>query len=194
MVTLVRIGSALFFAFVAFAMCVETAEAQNPIVIVKTNMGTIEIELYKSKAPISVNNFLSYVNEAFYDSTVFHRVIPGFMIQGGGYTPSMSELAKKEPIKNEATNRLQNSRGTVAMARTSDVNSATCQFFINVADNDFLNHKDNTPEGFGYAVFGRVKSGMDVADAISNVKTRQIGQYANIPVEPVIIESIRVKK
>lgn len=194
MFTLARLGYTFILAAGVLAMSIGNAEAQNPVVVMKTNKGTIELELYKDKAPITVNNFLSYVNEAFYDSTVFHRVISGFMIQGGGYTVSMSQLATKEPIKNEAANGLLNRRGTLAMARTNQINSATCQFFINLKDNDFLDHKDSTPEGFGYTVFGYVTTGMDVVDAIAKVKTRQIGTWADIPDEPVIIESIRVKK
>lgn len=167
---------------------------KHPIVIMRTNMGTIEITLDNEKAPISVANFLSYVNEAFYDSTIFHRVIPGFMIQGGGFTVNMLQLPTKETIKNEAANGLSNKRGTIAMARGNTVNSATCQFFINHKDNDFLDHKDNTARGFGYAVFGKVTKGMDVVDKIAAVKTETVGGRQNVPVKPVVIISVREDK
>jgi cyclophilin family peptidyl-prolyl cis-trans isomerase len=169
-------------------------EKKNPVVVMKTNMGAMEIELYRDKAPITVENFLAYVNEAFYDSTIFHRVIPRFMIQGGGFTVSMMQLATKPPIKNEATNGLSNLRGTISMARRPDKGSATCQFFINHADNTNLDHKDATDQGYGYAVFGKVVKGLDVVDKIAAVKTQNIGSYQNVPVDPVVIESVRLKK
>ncbi len=157
-------------------------------------MGIIELTLDTEKAPISVKNFLSYVEESFYDSTIFHRVIPGFMIQGGGFTTNLSKKATKSPIKNEATNGLLNKRGTITMARTNIIDSATCQFFINLVDNDFLNHKDNTQRGFGYAVFGKVTNGMDVVDKIASVKTSNRGSYQNVPVQDIVIESMSVLK
>jgi cyclophilin family peptidyl-prolyl cis-trans isomerase len=132
------------------------AADKHPVVVMKTNLGTIEMTLDAERAPISVKNFMSYVNEAFYDSTIFHRVIKGFMIHGGGFTTGMTQKPTKPPIKNEAFNGLKNKRGTVAMARTSIINSATCQFFINHVDNEFLDHTDETAKGFGYAVFGKV--------------------------------------
>ena len=170
------------------------AENKNPIVFIKTNMGIIELTLDTEKAPITVKNFLSYVEESFYDSTIFHRVIPGFMIQGGGFTTNLSRKATKSPIKNEAANGLLNKRGTITMARTNIIDSATCQFFINLVDNDFLNHKDNTQRGFGYAVFGKVTGGMDVVDKIASVKTSNRGSYQNVPVQDIVIESISVLK
>ena len=167
----------------------------HPVVIMKTNMGTIEITLDAEKAPITVKNFLSYVNDGFYDGTIFHRIIPNFMIQGGGHTVNLAEKPKKAPITNEATNKVLNLRGTLAMARTSVINSATCQFFINLKDNDFLNHKNRSAKLFGYTVFGEVTKGMDVVDKIAGVKTQQkSGGFANLPVQAVVIESMKVKK
>jgi peptidyl-prolyl cis-trans isomerase A (cyclophilin A)/peptidyl-prolyl cis-trans isomerase B (cyclophilin B) len=154
----------------------------------KTSQGTVTVQLFDKQAPITVENILRYVDEGFFDGTIFHRVISGFMIQGGGLTADMKNKRGHEPIKNEATNGLKNKRGTLSMARTNDVNSATSQFFINVADNDFLDHK---PGNFGYAVFGRVDSGMDVVDAIAAVKTGNKGMHQDVPVETVTIESVR---
>ncbi len=153
----------------------------HPVVVLETSLGTIELELDAEKAPISVENFLAYVDAGHYDGTLFHRVIPGFMIQGGGFDQSMKQKPTRGPIKNEADNGLTNQRGTVAMARTSDVNSATSQFFINVVDNGFLNHSGRD---FGYAVIGKVTSGMDVADKIAAVKRGA----QDVPVEPVVIK------
>ena len=161
----------------------------NPMVIVFTSMGDIKIELYKDKAPITVENFLSYVSDKFYDGTIFHRVIPGFMIQGGGFTSDMNQKPAKPPIKNEADNGLRNERGTIAMARTNVVDSATSQFFINQVDNDFLN---NGGGDFGYAVFGKVVEGMDVVDKISAVKTGSKGMNRDVPLETVVVESVKV--
>jgi peptidyl-prolyl cis-trans isomerase A (cyclophilin A) len=161
----------------------------NPMVIMSTSMGDIKIELYQDKAPETVNNFLAYVNEKFYDGTIFHRVIPGFMIQGGGFTPDMRQKPTGPPIKNEANNGLKNKTGTIAMARTSVVDSATSQFFINLTDNDFLNHGSRD---FGYAVFGKVVEGMDAVNKIAGVKTGSVGMHRDVPQEPVVIESIRV--
>ena len=164
------------------------------IVVMKTNMGTIEIELFSDRAPQTVSNFLSYVMESFYDSTLFHRVIKGFMIQGGGFTVNYQRKATKPPIRNEAANGLTNKRGTVAMARTNEVDSATSQFFINLVDNKALDHKNNTPKGYGYCVFGRVTDGLDVVDKIASVMVRQGTISEAVPVNPVIIESVRVKE
>jgi len=161
------------------------------MVVMETSKGTIRIELDAEKAPVTVANFLRYVDEKFYDGTVFHRVIDGFMIQGGGFHPDMTQKPTHGPIKNEAGNGLRNLRGTVAMARTSAVDSATSQFFINLADNAFLDHKDNTPSGYGYAVFGKVVAGMDVVDAIAKVATHAMGPFKDVPVEPVVIKSVR---
>lgn len=165
----------------------------NPVVVMETSHGTIEIELDNKKAPISTENFLKYVDDKFYDGTIFHRVIDGFMIQGGGFTQDMNQKPTKAPIKNEAANGLKNTRGTLAMARTSVVDSATAQFFINVKDNDFLNHTSPTPSGFGYAVFGRVISGMDIVDKIKAVRTGVKSGMSDVPVEPVEIKSVKRK-
>lgn len=180
--------TALVLTFISGFLGVVAAE--NPRVLMKTSKGDIVLELFADKAPITVKNFLSYVDEKFYDGTIFHRVIKGFMIQGGGLTPEFATKPTKPPIKNEATNGLKNLRGTIAMARTSEVNSATCQFFINHVDNPFLDHKDNTPEGFGYAVFGRVVSGMEVVDAIANSPTMTYRGYRDVPRETISIISI----
>ena len=165
----------------------------NPVVVMKTSKGEIEIELFRDKAPITVKNFLDYAKSGHYDGTIFHRVIPDFMIQGGGMTADMNEKGTKAPIKNEAANGLKNQRGTVAMARTSVVDSATSQFFINVADNAFLDHRAPTPQGYGYAVFGKVTKGMDVADAIQHVKTTSKGMNQDVPAEAVTIEKVTIK-
>lgn len=166
------------------------SEEKNPQVVMETSMGTVKIELFKDKAPISVRNFLSYVKDAYYDGTVFHRVIKNFMVQGGGMDENLQPKKTKFAIKNEATNGLKNTRGTLAMARTSVVDSATSQFFINVVDNAFLDHAGKTPDRFGYAVFGQVIEGMDIVDAIREVKTGNKGGHQDVPVEPVFIKSI----
>lgn len=157
---------------------------------IKTNQGDIEIELYDQQAPISVKNFKNYVNSQFYNGTIFHRVIPGFMIQGGGFNSNMQEKPTQAAIKNEASNGLKNTRGTLAMARTNDPNSATSQFFINVANNDFLNKATGNP---GYAVFGKVIQGMNIVDKIVNVPTQNVGPYQNVPTQTVKIISIQTK-
>jgi len=167
----------------------ETKPGTNPIVELDTSTGKIRIQLDPAKAPISTKNFLTYVNSGFYNGTIFHRVIPNFMIQGGGFTPDMTEKTAKEPIRNEGGNGLKNNRGTIAMARTSDPDSATAQFFINLKDNDFLNHTEGNA---GYAVFGKVISGMDVVDKIAQVKTGAKGQFENVPDETVEIKSAKV--
>jgi peptidyl-prolyl cis-trans isomerase A (cyclophilin A) len=167
-----------------------TETGGKPVVVLETSQGNIEIELDPQKAPVTVENFLAYVDAGFYDGTIFHRVIPGFMIQGGGFDPSMTQKPTRAPIKNEADNGLRNDRGTIAMARTQAKDSATAQFFINVKDNDFLNHGGRD---FGYAVFGHVVKGMDVVDKIAAVPTANRGMYQNVPVEPVVIEKARRK-
>ncbi len=174
----------------AFATTIQ-AKKTNPKVIMKTSMGDITIELYPDKAPITVKNFFSYVDEKFYDGTIFHRVIKGFMIQGGGLTEDFKEKQSKRPIKNEAANGLKNKKGTIAMARTAIIDSATSQFFINHVDSSFLDHRDNTPEGFGYCVFGKVIKGLDVVDAIANVKTMSRRGQMDVPSETIAIISIR---
>ena len=163
----------------------------NPKVVLDTSKGKIILELYLQKAPETVVNFLSYVDAKFYDGTIFHRVIPNFMLQGGGFTSDMKRKPGKGPIKNEADRGLKNGRGTIAMARTGDPHSATAQFFINTVNNDFLNHKNKTQPGWGYAAFGKVIEGMDVVDAISAVKTTKRGMYGDVPVEPVVITTAR---
>ena len=160
----------------------------NPTVVMETSMGTVKMVLYQDKAPITVANFLKYVDDKHYDGTIFHRVISGFMVQGGGMEPNMQERRGRPPIKNEAYNGLTNDRGTLAMARTPAADSATAQFFINVVDNDFLN-RANAKDKVGYAVFGRVTEGMDVVDKIRRVRTT--GEPDNVPLEPVFIKSIR---
>lgn len=162
------------------------------MVKLNTNHGTIVVELDASKAPNTVANFLQYAKEGFYDGTIFHRVINGFMIQGGGMEPGMKEKSTHAPIQNEANNGLTNARGTIAMARTPDPHSATAQFFINVADNDFLNFRAETPDGWGYCVFGKVTEGMDVVDKIKGVDTGNKGYHQDVPVQDVVIESVEV--
>ena len=171
--------------------------AENPVVVIETSMGTIKAELFEDKAPITVKNFLSYTDDKFFDETIFHRVIgiptktEDFMIQGGGFTADMKQKETKGQIKNEATNGLTNARGTLAMARTNVVDSATAQFFINLKDNDFLNHKNTSTSGFGYCVFGKVIEGMDVVDQIKAVKTTTKAGMGDVPVETVTIKSVR---
>ena len=164
----------------------------TPRVKLQTNQGAIVITLDAEKAPKTVENFLSYVKSGFYDGTIFHRVIDGFMIQGGGFEPGLKQKPTQAPIENEANNGLKNDKYTVAMARTSDPHSATAQFFINVADNDFLNFTAPTPNGWGYAVFGKVTEGTDVVDKIKGVKTGNSGFHQNVPVEDVVIEKAEI--
>jgi cyclophilin family peptidyl-prolyl cis-trans isomerase len=164
----------------------------GPGVEMKTSMGTMVIELYPDKAPKTVENFLRYVSDGFYDGTIFHRVVRNFVIQGGGFTPDMNEKATRPPIENEAANGLLNLRGTLSMARTDDPNSATSQFFINTKDNPPLDHRDVSVRGYGYAVFGKVVSGLEVLDAIGTVATSTRGPYDDVPNETVVIESVRV--
>lgn len=167
--------------------------ADTVTVVMETTLGNVEIELNEAKAPLTVANFLSYVDANFYDGTIFHRVIPNFMVQGGGFTVDMNQKPTKAPIKNEANNGLENRRGTIAMARTMVVDSATCQFFINTVDNGFLNFRSPDPRGYGYAVFGSVVSGMDVIDEIAAVQTGIKNGMRDVPTTPVVIKSIRRK-
>jgi len=168
--------------------------AEAPKVVLETDKGRIVLELYPDKAPATVKNFLAYVDDGHYNGTIFHRVIPNFMVQCGGMTVSMKEKPTKPPVKNEADNGLKNLRGTIAMARTQVPDSATAQFFINTVDNDFLNHKNKTPQGWGYTVFGKVVEGMDVVDAIAKVKTGNRGGHQDVPVDTLmIITAERVK-
>ncbi len=164
----------------------------NPLVQIETSKGEIILELDAAKAPISVANFIDYANAGHYDGTIFHRVIKGFMVQGGGMTPDMTEKPTNAPIKNEATNGLKNKVGTVAMARTGEVDSATAQFFINTEDNAFLNNAGLNPDKYGYAVFGKVVDGMDVVYTIEQVATGNAGGHDDVPLEPVVIEGVMV--
>jgi len=161
------------------------------VVVIETNHGDITVELDNEKAPISVANFLTYADSNHYDGTIFHRVIKDFMIQGGNFTPDMSPKKTLGQIKNEAGNGLRNLRGTLAMARTGVVDSATSQFFINLKDNDFLDHKDNTVRGYGYAVFGKVVKGMDVVNKIGTTRTQTFKRFSDVPAEPVVIKSVK---
>lgn len=161
--------------------------------IIETTMGTVTLALDAEKAPETVENFARYARDGHYDGTVFHRVIDGFMIQGGGFTRDMNQKPTRAPIRNEAMNGLRNRRGTVAMARTSVVDSATSQFFINLVDNDFLDFTMPTPQGFGYAVFGRVTDGMEVVDQIAKVKTGFAGPHQNVPEEAIVIKKVTVE-
>lgn len=162
-------------------------------VIMETSLGTLHLELNDEKAPITVQNFIDYAKSGHYDGTIFHRVIEGFMIQGGGFDRNMNQKVTRDPIKNEAMNGLKNKRGTIAMARTMIVDSATSQFFINHVDNDFLDFSAPTPQGFGYAVFGKVIDGMDVVDKIAKVPTGYAGHYQNVPEVPVVIKKVTVE-
>ena len=157
------------------------------MITLKTDKGDIKIELFEAEAPVTCANFKRYVKEGFYKNTIFHRVIPNFMIQGGGFDTSFTQKPAHEPIKNEAANQISNKRGTIAMARTSVVDSATCQFFINRVDNDFLDFRAPTPQHYGYCVFGKVVSGMDVVDRIAGVATGRRGMHADVPQEDVVI-------
>jgi cyclophilin family peptidyl-prolyl cis-trans isomerase len=171
-----------------------SAWASNPKVELRTSLGTIVIDLYPENAPQTVENFLQYVKDGFYDGTVFHRVIPGFMAQGGGFTRNLQQKPTRPAIRNEAGNGLRNAIGTVAMARTADPHSATSQFFINVADNDFLDFKSPDSQGYGYAVFGRVSAGMDVVQKMVQVPTMTVGPHQNVPRTPIVIESARIRE
>lgn len=166
----------------------------NPTVTLRTTLGDVQIELLADKAPLTVKNFLRYVDEKHYNHTIFHRVIDGFMIQGGGMNAEMKEKSAHEPVHNEATNRVSNLVGTVAMARTSEVHSASAQFFINVADNTFLDHRNPTPSGYGYCVFGKVTSGMDIVNKIKTAKTTTKKGHENVPIQTIeILEIVRNK-
>lgn len=187
----ISLASALVFLAAVGLGDAQEAANSNPKVELDTSKGKIVIELFPEKAPETVQNFLAYVDAKFYDGTIFHRVIPNFMIQGGGFTADMNQKPTNDPIKNEADNGLENQRGTIVMARTSDPHSATGQFFINSVDNDFLNFKSKNPQGWGYAVFGKVVEGLAVVDAISAVETGTREMYSDVPVEPVVVSSAR---
>lgn len=188
-----KISKKISFAVVAMFLSLN-AFAANPKITIKTSMGDIEAELFEDKAPVSVKNFLEYVKKGHYKGTIFHRVINNFMIQGGGFDKDLKEKSTGAPIKNEAKNGLKNENGTLAMARTMIVDSATAQFYINVADNSFLDHRDESEQGYGYAVFGKVTSGMPVVNKIKAVKTGTRGPLEDVPLEPVVILDIIKKK
>ena len=180
-----------YWLTLCLALLLPAAHAANPQVELRTTMGTVIIELYPENAPKTVENFLQYVNEGFYNGTIFHRVIPGFMVQGGGFTAGFQEKPARPPIRNEAGNGLRNAVGTVAMARTKDPHSASAQFFINVSENDFLDFKSPDETGYGYAVFGRVTSGMDVVEKMLKAPTGTVGPHQNVPRLPIVIERAR---
>ena len=184
---------AIPFVFTAFLITTPDAHAETVTVKMETNKGVIMLELDGDKAPATVANFLKYVKEGFYDGTIFHRVISNFMIQGGGFTDDMVQKATHPPIQNEADNGLSNDIGTIAMARTNDPHSATSQFFINVKDNHFLNFRSQSPQGWGYAVFGKVTQGMDVVNAIKDVATTTKGPYQDVPEKTVTITKVVVE-
>ena len=169
-----------------------STEIKNTMITIKTNMGEIQLELDAENAPLSTANFIQYAKDGHYDGVIFHRVIPNFMIQGGGFDPEMQQKPTRQPVINEANNGLKNDKYTIAMARTQDPHSASAQFFINTKDNEFLNFSSETTSGWGYAVFGRVTAGTDVVDAIEKVETGQSGPYGDVPKESVVIESVTV--
>jgi cyclophilin family peptidyl-prolyl cis-trans isomerase len=176
------------------ALGADAAAAKNPVVTIKTSMGAITAELFADKAPVSTKNFLEYAKAGYFDGTIFHRVIGNFMIQGGGMDATLKPKAgQRGPIKNEADNGIKNTRGTLAMARTSAPDSATAQWFINVKDNGFLDHRDETPQGYGYAVFGKVTEGMDVVDAIKEVPTGNRDMYQDVPTDDVTIQTVTIE-
>ncbi len=185
------LSTVLMVCFTAGIACAEGKK--NPVVMMETSLGNVKIELFEKEAPISVKNFLDYTKSGFYSNTIFHRVISGFMVQGGGFTADLKQKPTDAPIKNEAGNGLKNQRGTLAMARTGIVDSATAQFFINTVNNDFLNQRDKSPQGYGYAVFGKVVEGMEVIDKIAAVKTVTRG-FPDVPETPVIIKSVKIMK
>lgn len=166
----------------------------NPVAVISTTLGEITVELFKDRAPVSVENFLQYARDGFYTGTIFHRIVAGYVIQGGGFTTKLEEKPTRPPILNEATNGLSNARGTLAMARTRALRSGTSQFFINLSDNRKLDHRSYSPDEFGYAVFGRVLSGMDVVDKIAALQTHTVGPFSDVPVSPVVIQAVAVKQ
>ncbi len=183
--------SAILMSVALPTVAEEKKVQKNPMVLVKTSMGSFTIELYENEAPITVKNFLNYVDKKFYDDTIFHRIIPTFVIQGGGFTNDMMKKSVGPPIKNEASNGLKNEKYTLSMARTGEINSATSQFFINLKDNTSLDQVDKTTRGYGYAVFGKVVDGTDVIEEIRRVKTTTKGQYKDVPVKPVVMKTAR---
>lgn len=188
-----HILAAVFLLSPLWAAAQESETTENPTVILHTNHGAITIELFESEAPKSVENFLQYARDGHYDGTIFHRVIDNFMIQGGGFDTEFNQKPTRDPIENEADNGLDNEKGTLAMARTGDPHSATAQFFINVSDNEFLNHRSkHSGQTWGYAVFGRVVDGMEVVDDIKSVETTSKGMHQDVPAEPVILERVEL--
>lgn len=181
-------------ALAAAAACGGTDKTEAPVVVMETSKGTIRIETYPEQAPITVQNFIAYADSGFYDGTVFHRVIPGFVIQGGGFTPDLEQKGTRDPITNESDNGLKNLRGTLSMARTPAAHSATSQFFVNLQDNPALDYGGRQGATYGYAVFGRVLEGMDVVDAISAVQTGTVVGMQDVPVDPVVIERARSER
>jgi len=192
-VTMIFTSLCVFFFSLILSAPIQAAEQGPPRVVIQTNMGEIELELNPEKAPVTVKNFLQYVGSKFYDGTIFHRVIKDFMIQGGGFTKEMEQKETLAPIPIESNNGLKNGKGTIAMARTNNPNSATSQFFINTRENNFLNYSAPSMQGYGYTVFGKVIKGMDVVNKIENVETAFRGFMGDVPVNPVIIEKIFVK-
>jgi peptidyl-prolyl cis-trans isomerase B (cyclophilin B) len=186
------------FVFVLLICCVlikpcfseSKNNSKHPLVRLETTMGDVIMELYPDKAPISCENFIQYVEDGFYDNTLFHRVIRNFVVQGGGFVSGLRQRKTRAPIKNEANNGLSNLRGTVAMARSSVVDSATSQFFINLSDNKFLNFRNVSPQGYGYAVFGKIISGMNVVDAIQSMKTVRVGAYSDVPKKDILVKKV----
>ena len=189
--------SAIFLGVTALMLSTvligDDSQGETRIVTLTTSLGAIELQLDAGSAPDTVSNFIAYVEGGHYDGILFHRVIPNFMIQGGGMRVGLVENPTRAPIENEADNGLKNLRGTIAMARTQDPHSATAQFFINLKDNSFLDHTEKSPAGWGYAVFGQVISGMDVVDQIASVETRSVGYHENVPIDDVIIEHARLR-
>ncbi|MBN2644543.1 MAG: peptidyl-prolyl cis-trans isomerase [Desulfuromonadaceae bacterium] len=180
------------FLFILCFLVSASQVAAETRILITTNLGLIEAILFDEQAPVSTRNFLNYVQKGFYEGTTFHRVIPGFMIQGGGFTTTLDKKSTDQPIDNEAGNGLKNERGTLAMARTAFVNSATSQFFINLVDNPFLDHRSKSQSGYGYAVFGKVLKGMEIVDKIGAVKTGKQKGMNDVPVSPVVIQSIQL--
>jgi cyclophilin family peptidyl-prolyl cis-trans isomerase len=194
LIVLAAILSLAMFTSVKGQKNMNDETSSNPVVIVETSMGNITIELDAENAPNSAANFLAYVEDGYFNDTTFHRVIPGFMIQGGGITEDMSDKpSKRAPIQNEANNGLKNDRGTLAMARTNDPHSATSQFFINLKDNAFLNFRSESTQGWGYAVFGKVVDGMDIVDDIARVRTGTKGGHQDVPLEPITITGVKTQ-
>ncbi len=185
------LSAVLILAMVAGTCLGQENGVSSPQVVMETSKGEIVLALFPDKAPLTVKNFLDYVDAGFYNGTIFHRVIPGFMLQGGGFSRDMQKKPTSTPVKNEAHNGLKNDRGTIAMARTQDPHSASSQFFINTVDNAFLNYKGQTTAGWGYAVFGKVIKGMEVVDAISKVETGNQGRFRDVPKTPVVIINMR---